>query len=240
MLCHSVRMFAVAVSVLLAARAVEPVRADEPADEVRTQVEELGGQVVYGDATVGYAIVEVVFRGAGERVTPESLGSVAKLLATQPHLKRLTVASKLIHDEDLRIFTALPQLEDLQLDCHITGAGVAHLAGLQKLTSLGFFCSPELTDTALIQMKAMRQLKRIRLLATPRVTDTGLKLLRELPALEELTLQYTGVTAEGLDALNGFPALRRLTLTGSFGTPFRGERIQTLRTALPGCEIITK
>lgn len=224
------------VAMALSAGSFDVVRASEPVDDVEKGARALGGRVLYGDADVDYSIVEVQL--TGKNVTPESLGDLVKPLAKLPHLRRLVIISNEIQDDDLRLLAGIPQLKDLQLNCHLTGAGVAHLAPLRELTSLGFFCSQELTDTALIQVKSMPQLKQFRLVATPRVTDTGLKLLRELPALEELTLRYTGVTAKGLDVLKDFPALRKVALTGGQGIDYSSERIRELRAALPECEIV--
>jgi hypothetical protein len=224
------------VVMTLAAGLFDAARGADPVDDVEKGATALGGRVLYGDDDVGHAIVEVQL--TGKNVTPESLGSLVKPLSELPHLRRLVIISNEIQDDDLRLLAGIPHLKDLQLNCRLTGAGVAHLAPLRELTGLGFFCSQELTDTALIQMKAMTQLKQVRLVATPRVTETGLKLLRDLPALEELTLRYTGVSAEGLDVLKDFPALRKVALAGGRGIDFSTERIRELRAALPECEFV--
>ncbi len=85
-------------------------------------------------------IVEVVFSWEVGSLS-EVLASLADPLAKLPHLKKLTLASIAIQDDDLRSLASLQQLEDLQLNCDLTGAGVAHLARLPRLTSLGFFCA---------------------------------------------------------------------------------------------------
>ncbi|AMV22347.1 hypothetical protein [Planctomyces sp. SH-PL14] len=203
--------------------------------DVEVEIAASGGSVFYDVAGPDRSIVEVVLTGG--RLTPEALASLAAPLAKLPKLKKLTIASKLIRDDDLRSLALLQQLEDLQLNCDVTGAGVAHLGSLQGLTSLGFFCSPQLTDTALIQTRTLPQLKRLRLAYTSRITDTGLKLLRTMPALEELTLKSTGVTSEGLDVLKEFPALKRVSVSGSPASSFTRERIRQLKADLPGCEI---
>ena len=209
--------------------------AESPRIEIVVEIAAAGGRVVYGIPESDRAIVEVVLNGS--RVTPEVLASLADPLAKLPHLKKLTLASNAIQDDDLRSLASLEQLEDLQLNCDLTGAGVAHLARLPRLTSLGFFCSAQLTDTALIQIRALPRLKRLRFAYTSRVTDTGLKLLRTMPALEELTLRSTGVTPEGLDVLKEFPALKKVSLAGRSATPFTRDRLRRLQAELPGCEV---
>lgn len=219
----------------------EPLPAPSPPSQparidVETEIAAAGGSVFYDVAGPDRSIVEVVLTGS--RLTPEVLASLAESLAKLPQLRKLTIASNAIQDDDLRSLAVLQQIEDLQLNCDLTGAGVAHLASLQGLTSLGFFCSEQLTDTALIQIRALPRLRRLRLAYTSRITDTGLKLLRTMPALEELTLKSTAVTPEGLDVLKEFPALKRVSLSGRSGAPFTKERLQRLKGDIPGCELI--
>lgn len=209
--------------------------AESPRIAIEVEIAAAGGRVFYGVPESDRAIVEVVFMGS--QVTPEVLAALADPLAKLPHLRKLTLASNAIRDDDLRSLASLQQIEDLQLNCDLTGAGVAHLANLRGLTSLGFFCSEQLTDTALIQIRSLPRLKRLRLAYTPRITDTGLKLLRTLPALEELTLRSTAVTPEGLDVLKEFPALKRVSLAGRAADPFTPKRLRQLSAELPGCEV---
>lgn len=214
---------------------IEPVAIEPLPSEISAEIAAAGGRIFYGDSKSDQSHIEVVLMGS--QVTPRVLASLADPLAKLPRLRRLTLMSNAIRDDDLESLAALQQLEDLQLNCHLTGAGVSHLAGLQNLTGLGFVCSEQLTDTALIQIRKLPRLKQLRLFSTPRVTDTGLKLLRNHPALEDLTLKSTGVTPQGLDALKELPALKRLSIAGPPSDPFTRERIQRLQAELPGCTV---
>ena len=233
-----VRRFSLSVVATLAITSAALAQTPGDVGRVEADIAAAGGRVLYDDTAGDRPIVEVVV--LNNELTPADLPSLVTSLASLPHLRKLTLMSGRIRDDDLQHLAPLRQLQDLKLNCHLTGSGVAHLAPLPDLTSLSFVCSGELTDTALIPLRSFPKLKRLSLVATPHVTDTGLKLLRHLPALEELTLKYTGVTSEGLDLLKELPALKRVSLVGSSAAPLSRERIAQLAAELPSCEVTNR
>jgi hypothetical protein len=97
----------------------------------------------------------------------------------------------------------------------ITDAGLANLVGMPKLEDLSLIeegGGMVITDAGLVHVGQMKGLKRLMLVGLKQVTDAGLVQLYGLSNLEDLALDYTGVTAEG---------------------------VRQLRAALPDCRVIS-
>ncbi len=67
------------------------------------------------------------------------------------------------------------------------------------------------------------------------ITDSGLMHLTKLKNLRSLYLDMTLVTDAGLQTLSKIDSLERVTLTG---TAVTADGVASLRTLLPGCEVV--
>ena len=79
------------------------------------------------------------------------------------------------------------------------GSGLAHLAGLGSLTSLGL-SGTNVTDAGLPSLSRLTRLEYLNLEKT-RITDAGLVHLAGLTRCRQLVLQHTEVTPAGAAAL---------------------------------------
>src|SRR5262249_49224409 len=88
--------------------------------------------------------------------------------------------------------------------------------------------TPEkVTDQDLAQLKWFLNLRSLDLPSAPKVTDAGLKHRAGLKGLVELSLNWTGVTAEGVvNLVKGRLMMERLEIAG---VPFRDEDLATMR-----------
>jgi Leucine-rich repeat (LRR) protein len=100
---------------------------------------------------------------------------------------RVAEVSRVHSNDDLVLLTALPDVENLQLnDARITDAGLAHLAGHSQLKVLS--------------------------LAGSSVTDAGLLHLRTLTGLEDLSLDGLAISDSGIESIARNVRLKRLSL----------------------------
>jgi hypothetical protein len=121
-------------------------------------------------------------------------------LRNMPRLKYIHLADSQVGDAGLAVFAKLPNLEGLSMQRNrFTDAGVAHLAGHPKLKNLWI---------------GSLSLGTFGYGASP-ISDAGVKHLATIPQLEELDLQYTQVTPQGLAPLAKLPKLKSLLLSGS-------------------------
>ena len=129
-------------------------------------------------------------------------------LSALTQLEELSVSvgreSDQMRDEDLACLAGLTKLRWLQGVRGISDAGMAHLAGLNRLERLN--------------------------IGGPGLTDTGLQYLRGMSMLESLTID--GIfSEEGLVHLEGLTSLRRLAING-LGSVREGA-LERLRESLP-------
>jgi Leucine-rich repeat (LRR) protein len=163
-----------------------------------------------------------------------------------------------VGDGDLVHLKALGDLTKVAIiDCpKVTGAGLAHLAGLKELRTL-YLPYTSVDDSGLAHLKGLTKLQNLYLVGT-KVTDAGLKQLSELRNLNvlyldettvedvglgnlkrlgrlvDLSLNQTGVTDEGLASLKSMKNLRYLRLKD---TKVSAVGVKKLRKSLPDCEI---
>ncbi len=177
----------------------------------------------------------------------EGRGSPAHLLIDGPFT-----------DKGLAGLAGLEGVQEFDLFWHVTGitsAGLAHLAGLPNLSSLG--CDGKLSDDeAMVHISALPRLRHLRAqesVATddgfhalsrsktmefiwgrecPHFTTRGFLALSRMPALRALGIGCRNVDDEGLSTLPLFPALRELTPIGVKDEGFRHigrcERLERL------------
>jgi len=155
------------------------------------------------------------------------------------HVERLTNLVYLglgglnLSDSDLEPLAGLTKLERLNLmNTAVSGTGLQHVAAM-KLEGL-YLNGTQLTDEGLEHLTGQPNLQLLELNDTL-VTDTGLEFLKERKSLLELHLSRTRITDEGLEHLHGLVNLRVLVLSG---TSVNEIRVQELRAAIPGCQIV--
>ena len=116
----------------------------------------------------------------------------------------------------------------------VTDAGLVHLKGLTKLTTLNLsHFNSEVTDAGLVHLKRLTKLEDLSLNGT-KVTDAGLVHLKEMTKLERLYLGGTKVTDAGLVHLIGLTKLYHLDLAETKAT---AAGVKKLKQALPNCKI---
>ena len=131
-------------------------------------------------------------------------------------LRYLHLSNAGLTDRSLEVFGGLTELEGLSLQGNrFTDAGLIHLRDLTKLQSL-WLCSKggERGDS--------------------RIHGPGLAHLSALTNLEELAIQSTGFSDEGVPYLQPFAKLRQLYVHQSDLTPVGEAR---LRKILPNCKL---
>lgn len=187
-------------------------------------------------------------------------GEIDLRLLSQIHtLKRLSLGLRetVLSGECLRHLSQLRSLEALKVFSQIDQSALeelarfpalkeiwvsgnelepAVLAGMPKLESLTLQVPKDSTGRdQLLPLASLHRLKRLELGAV--IDPSGIAALAAFPALEELVLSWTSVTAEQLQTLKGSPRLRRLEI---LGTPAVGVVTPEWRDEyLPGVEIIT-
>ena len=92
----------------------------------------------------------------------------------------------------------------------MTDEGMAHLAGLRSLRTLGLYSCPD-------------------------ISDQGARHLEDLTSLQLLRLQFTGVSDATLDVLQDLETLRFLDVRG---TGVTAERAADFRAARPRCRLV--
>ncbi|MEZ6062549.1 MAG: hypothetical protein R3C19_19575 [Planctomycetaceae bacterium] len=190
------------------------------------------------------------------RLTNTRIGDpgLKTLTATAEKLRFVFLDGTDVGDEGLRQLSSMPSLEGVDLrGCrNITSAGVLHLAGLPNLkqlvvseTAVGdeflselpkfrqlifLDVGPNVTEAGRANLASLTELVAVRL-SGPGVTDGVLKQL-SLPGLQEIRLDSTAVTDDGLSVLYGANDLRRLFLTSSMVTE---DGANKLRATLSNC-----
>lgn len=125
-----------------------------------------------------------------------------------PQPKRLT-------DAGLKSVSELPNLTVFWVGGGgVTDAGLAHLAGLKQLESLGFGVLPNVRGPGLAALATLPKLEGLTLTETG-VTDDGLKSLAGLKQIKYLWLPR-GSTAAGLAHITGLQQLETVVVPGAW------------------------
>jgi beta-lactamase regulating signal transducer with metallopeptidase domain len=127
-----------------------------------------------------------------------------------------------VTDEGVAHLRKLPKLRILCLGgSAITDEAIAHLSEVRSLEEL-LLDSNNFTDKALLYVRRLPKLKSVdfgdygRPGTTTDFSAEGMRHLREMPALEELSLRYMEKTDRGLKQLYGLKSLRLLRLYDYF------------------------
>lgn len=144
-----------------------------------------------GMATVGrLKRLETFYQWDGQHLTDAGVMH----LRDMPRLTYIHLAMSQVGDRGMEALAKLPNLEGLAMQRNkVTDAGLAHLAGHRKLKELWIGGLEGLVP----------------------ITDAGVVHLSKIPNLEELDLQHTRVTPQGLAPLQRLTKLKSLLLDGS-------------------------
>ena len=174
------------------------------------------------------AVEEAVrnLRGLGAVVFRKDSGGVTEVVLSR----------RVVTDESLKLVARFSELTDLSLEETAVGdSGVAEIAKLQHLEWLNLYRT-RLGDEGLKSVGRILSLKHLPIGET-KVTDVGLAHLIGLTKLEYLGLRGNAITDAGVEHLAKLKSLRKLLVAG---TQLSSKGIEALRTALPGCEIVTQ
>jgi WD40 repeat protein/Leucine-rich repeat (LRR) protein len=173
-------------------------------------------------------------------------------LAAMPRLTELNLGFSGVTDEGLVGVKDLKQLETLYLPPRTTDAGLAHVAGLTKLSNLPLeghsgvkgpglrhlaglkqvtqlnLAGTGVDDAGLANLKGLTHLKDLTL--SERTTNAGLAHLAALTELERLHLDRTKITDAGLAHLRRLPNLRSVSVSE---TAVTDEGVEALKKAVP-------
>ncbi len=157
-------------------------------------------------------------------------GEGLQYLADKPGIKELYLGWCGITDDGCAELKKLQQLKKLTMPKYgyqgndneqapwktlhpekLTDRGMKHLGDLVNLESLEL-AGGGITDSGLEALSNLKKLQYLTFGALPNVKGPGLEALKDLPELTDLTLERTGVDAEGLQHLNGLPKLGTLKL----------------------------
>lgn len=142
---------------------------------------------------------------------PQITDAGAAYLTNMPSLRCLGMGSSQVGDRGLATIARLPLLEDLSMQGNnVTDDGLAVLAGNPRLKELW--------------IGGLRE-------GDSPITNAGVLHLAKLPALQELDLQHTQVTLEGLKQLQGLP-LKDLYLSGS-----QADDQKAAQAMFPNCQV---
>jgi Leucine-rich repeat (LRR) protein len=159
-----------------------------------------------------------------------------KYVRDKTKLRWLSLSMSDVTDEGLAHLKDLKNLQDLSLDTTITsGKGLTHLKGLTRLRRLRLsglygYPSPEKPwipegPSGLEHLAGMKEMRELSA-AYSNVTDEDLAVVRNMPKLERLHLEFNPVTDKGLADLAGLTELKELTLSFTY---IRGDGLRHLR-----------
>ena len=128
-----------------------------------------------------------------------------------------------VTDAGIACLSRLAHLTDLRLRCchGITDAGIGHVTSLANLRMLDIDGCKQLTRNSLQFVATLVELTSLRVDGMS-CGDDGLRILRPIRGLQELSIEYCGITADGLENLNHFMKLRILRIAGVSGDGAHG------------------
>lgn len=168
-----------------------------------------------------------------EEISESGLKGLGKLA---PHdLQSLRLGGCGLTDSSLAHLRHLTWLEHLDLSCnHISGEGLAHLAGMLLLERLELGGQDGLTEAGLAHLPRLPSLRELDLSLNLTLQDAAIAHFAELPALEILDLHSTPISDMALADLKKLRKLRYLNISY---TRISRAGAAGLCTALPLCKI---
>ena len=183
------------------------------------------------------SLIELDLSGC-ELLTDQAVTELRRLL----RLQALDLSfCNLITDRSVMAIAKLPALRRLSLNwCYsITDVALRQLGQSLSLEMVTLWSCEEVTDVGIEALSRLPQLRHLELPEFGRITDTGLyALATNASQLEILRLDHLAmISDEGIDALRALPHLTKITVQNCRAVTESG--IDVLRTALPGCQIIS-
>ncbi|MDX1945452.1 MAG: SUMF1/EgtB/PvdO family nonheme iron enzyme [Pirellulaceae bacterium] len=168
---------------------------------------------------------------SGTAITDRSLDA----LQAAPRLQNLVLDYTRITDLGLRTLGDYPALKTLNISsCSVTDDGIAALAKCQHLRSLALNRTA-IGATSLSELKQLATLKRLYLSECSKLDDRAYGELGQFKELETLSLRANTISDLAAAQLALIARLKRLDLTGAKISP---ESLESLKKALPACEIV--
>jgi hypothetical protein len=147
-------------------------------------------------------------------------------------LEKLVLAGPHVTDETLEALEIFPTLRKLMvLESSVTDVGLAHLEHVPNLEKIYLSDSP-ICGAGMVHLAKLTRLHELDLMGLA-ISDAGIVSLAALPKLQHLDVSRTPVTEVGLLALRDVRTLKYL----SVGPQASSHTLNTLSTALPGCEV---
>ncbi|MFO0799366.1 MAG: hypothetical protein U0804_18005 [Gemmataceae bacterium] len=138
-----------------------------------------------------------------------------------------------LNDDDFRRVSAFKYLEHLLVSGeNVTDAGTAALKGLFRLRDVRLHC-PKVGDGAVKHLATLPALDNLSLTYSG-ITDAGMKGLAGCPKLASLNLRNTAVTDAGLMALAASKSLKSVDV---HDTKLTAAGVKAFQAALPGCKV---
>ncbi|MBN2380660.1 hypothetical protein JXM67_12740 [candidate division WOR-3 bacterium] len=178
------------------------------------------------------------------KISSEDLAYIESLT----ELRVLNLSYTNVTDEGLKHLASLNNLRSVDLEStEITDEGLTYLEGLEDLRSLNLFRTPagkvetlvmrgqpyKVGDAGTFSLAKLGNLDELNLHGAD-LTDEGLKQITKMSKLRLLDLSATKITDASVPDLSKMTNLRYLDVKG---TDISVEGLNTLREALPDCEI---
>jgi internalin A len=143
-----------------------------------------------------------------------------KVFSRMPNLKLLSLQGNAFSDDGLKHLAEFKQLRSLWIGMNqrpLTDAGAQHLAGLTALEELDLQ-GAQLSDATVAALKDLKQLRMLYLNAPSRggpITDASIEHLLGMSKLQNLGIQNTRLTEQGVKRLLALPELKELLVSRS-------------------------
>jgi Leucine-rich repeat (LRR) protein len=154
-----------------------------------------------------------------------------------PSVQILSLQGNSFSDEGLKHLAGLKQLRSLWVGMNkqpITDAGVRHLTALTSLQGLDLQ-GAHLTDAAVAALKDLKQLRSLYLCGAAggsQITDASIEPLLGMTKLQDLGIQNTRLTEQGVKRLLTLPELKTLNASTSAISEDLQDRLRKERPGL--------
>lgn len=161
----------------------------------------------------GRPIVGLTFNGflTGVEFQDEHLRELAPLLEKLPHLEELDLCCE-VSDAGLKQVAQFKHLRVLWLGSNVTDAGLKELSGLDQLCHLSIVANDKITGMGLRHLAGLKNLTSLSLPGLS-LSDAGVKQLAALKQLHRLDVHGCSINDSGVKELARLKDLRRLDLS---------------------------
>lgn len=164
---------------------------------------------------------------SGTKVTDAGL----EHLSTLPNAGMLFVAHTDVTRAGIEAISTMPLMHLSIEETRVNGSDLAVLTRFPGLQSLGID-GKQLTES---DMSTLRECRSLTDLGVSHASDESITMLEGWTALQQLDVMGPDVTDASIPALSSLDGLVFLDL---FGTSISDDGLQTLREALPGCQVV--